>query len=416
MSANLKRTVATAAAAAVVATALVGGASAANAASGPLKIGAIVPITGALAFLAPPEIAGIQMAVDEINAAGGVHGAPVQLQFKDSGDTTTPNVAPASANDLLNWGAQGIVGAASSGVSKLIINNITSHKVVQISPANTSPDFTGWKDGGYYFRTAPSDLLQGAIIANQIAVDGNRKVAVIYQDSSYGNGLETKAVQVLKSKGVTVTGTYKFAEGESNFSTIVASALSKGPQAVLLISYDESKKAIPALQAKKFAGSKIYLVDGNLADYSDQSFASYIKGAKGTLPGKATDSKFKAALAKSYAAHNNGAKLTEFAYGAEAYDATILIALAATEGSNYGPAIQSHMIDVSTGGTKVTTFKAGAALLKKGKNIDYEGQSGPVEFDKVGDPTGAYIGIYQYDNKGVYATHLLKVVAGNTVK
>ena len=74
------------------------------------------------------------------------------------------------------------------------------------------------------------------------------------------------------------------------------------------------------------------------------------------------------------------------------------------------------MIDVSTGGTKVTTFKAGAALLKKGKNIDYEGQSGPVEFDKVGDPTGAYIGIYQYDNKGVYATHLLKVVAGNTVK
>ncbi len=394
-----------------------GSVTAATAAGSPLKLGALVPTTGALAFLAAPEVAGYQMAVDDINAAGGVNGQPVQIQFADSSDTNSPNVAPASVNTLLTWGATVIGGAASSGVSKEVIDNIVAHKVVEISPANTSPDFTTWKDNGYYFRTAPSDFAQGSVIANQIATDGNRKVAIIYQDSSYGNGLEGKANSVLKAKGVTVTGTFKFTTGETNFSSVVDSALASGPQAILLISYDEAKKAIPALQAKKFAGNKIYFVDGNIADYSKETFASYISGAKGTLPGAKVPTSFQNRLIASYAKHNNGAKLTEQAYGAESYDAFILAALAAQQGkATDGTTIRNNLTSVSTKGTVVTSFAAGLKALKAGKDIDYNGFSGPVEFDKNGDPAGASIGVYQYGADGTYATHLLKVVAANAVK
>jgi branched-chain amino acid transport system substrate-binding protein len=73
------------------------------------------------------------------------------------------------------------------------------------------------------------------------------------------------------------------------------------------------------------------------------------------------------------------------------------------------------MTSVSTGGTKVTNFADGLAAIKAGKDVDYEGFSGPIEFDENGDPTGASIGIWQYtDASGVSV--LKNVVAGNSVK
>ena len=74
--------------------------------------------------------------------------------------------------DLLSQDVSAIVGAASSGVSFTVIDQITSAGVVHFSPANTSPDFTDYEDSGLYFRTAPSDLLQGEVLGNQIAEDG----------------------------------------------------------------------------------------------------------------------------------------------------------------------------------------------------------------------------------------------------
>jgi branched-chain amino acid transport system substrate-binding protein len=72
------------------------------------------------------------------------------------------------------------------------------------------------------------------------------------------------------------------------------------------------------------------------------------------------------------------------------------------------------MISVSTGGEKVSTFADGLAAIKAGKDIDYEGYSGPIEFDENGDPTGASIGIYQYGKDGNYV--FLEAVAGNSVE
>ena len=381
---------------------------------GVLKLGGVLPLTGALAFLSPPEIAGAELAVADINAAGGVLGKPVEWSVEDSSDGDHPEIAPASATKLLSEGVDAIVGAAASGVTRLIIDQVTKNKTVQISMSNTAPDLTDWKDGGYYFRTAPSDLLQGAIIGNQIVADGNENVAIIYQQTAYGEGLEAKAKAVIEGAGATVVSSLPFPEAETNFDTIVDQTIAAGADSVLVISYDEIKKIVPALQKKSFDGSKIYFVDGNLANFEDQSWKGYIEGAKGTLPGGDTDAAFKQRASDLYKT-NHGEELKEFAYLAETYDAVILLALAAEQaGNDSGEAIAANMQSVSTGGDKVTDFAAGLEAIKAGKDIDYDGFSGPIEFDDNGDPTGASIGIHQYGKEGTYT--LLEVVAGNSVK
>jgi branched-chain amino acid transport system substrate-binding protein len=247
--------------------------------------------------------------------------------------------------------------------------------------------------------------------------DGAESVAIVYQDTSYGVGLKGVAEKSVKAGGGSVTS-YAFPENETNFSSIVDKVVASGPDAVLLISYDESKKALPALKAKGYNGGNIYLVDGNLVDYSGESYGSYLNGAKGTNPGKALTDAFKKRLSAAYAKAEGGKELKEFVYGAETYDAVMLAAIAAQAAKDAsGPGIRKELTNISKAGkgkVKVTSFKAALAALKANKKVDYDGVSGPIEFDANGDPTGAFIGIYRYGASGTYK--LVKVVAGNTVK
>ncbi|MGW4801412.1 ABC transporter substrate-binding protein, partial [Nonomuraea sp. NPDC004297] len=136
------------------------GAAPAAKGDGTLTIGTVLPQTGSLAFLGPPEFAGVDQAIKEINEAGGVLGKPVTKVHTDSGDTTT-NIASQSVDKLIAQGADAIIGAASSSVSESIIDKVTGAGIVQFSPANTSDKFTTIQDNGLYFRTAPPDKLQG---------------------------------------------------------------------------------------------------------------------------------------------------------------------------------------------------------------------------------------------------------------
>ena len=132
-----------------------GEAAAGGAADGILRLGGILPETGNLAFLGPPEFAGVELAVQEINEAGGVLGADIEWLPGDSGDNG--EVANATVDRLLAEDVDGFIGAASSGVSLTVIDKITQAGKVHFSPANTSGVFTTYDDNGLYFRTAPND-------------------------------------------------------------------------------------------------------------------------------------------------------------------------------------------------------------------------------------------------------------------
>jgi branched-chain amino acid transport system substrate-binding protein len=365
---------------------------------GTLRIGTLLPQTGSLAFLGPPEFAGVDLAIKDINDAGGVNGKQVEVTNSDSGDTST-DTASQSVDRLLSNDVDAIVGAASSSVSLSVIDKITGAGVVQISPANTSDELTNYADKNLYFRTAPPDVLQGRVLGDLILADGNSTVGILALQDSYGTGLAKQARTAIEGGGGQIVEEVVYDPKAASFATEVGKIKAADPEAIAVIAFDETTKIIPELVKQGIGPSvkKIYFVDGNLADYSKDFPKGTLEGVKGTLPGVVAGDEFKARLAEV------DPKLTEWAYAPESYDATILVALAAqAAGDDSGESIASKMQEVSSGGEKCTSFKDCLALLEEDKDIDYDGVSGPVEFNEKGDPSEATVGIYQYGAGNTY--------------
>lgn len=359
-----------------------------------IKVGSLVPQSGALAFLGPPQIAGAALAAKDINDAK--MGITVESIVRDEGDTTT-DIATVSVTDLLSQDVSAILGAASSGVSRTVIDQITGAGVVMMSPSNTGLDFTTYADDGLYWRTAPSDVLQGEVLGNLAAADGNSTLGMIVLNDAYGTGLAKSTTEAFESAGGKVVAEALFNTGDSNFATQIADVTAANPDAIALITFDQSKIIIPALVGAGFPGDKLYLVDGNAVDYSADFAPGLLAGAKGTIPGLDLGGlgSFTERLLEI------DPTLKDFTYAAESYDAMMLTVFAAYAANSIdGKTIASYLQQVSGGsgdGTKVTDFKAGAEALKKGEQINYDGFSGPITFNEAGDPTEATIGIYQYD-------------------
>ena len=376
-----------------------------------LKIGTALPATGSLAFLGPPEFAGVGLALEDINAAN--LGINLSVTYGDSGDTDN-KAYETEVPRILNEGVSAIIGAASSGTSKQFIDQVTGAGVIQFSPANTSIDFTTWDDNGLYWRTAPSDKLQGEVLGNLVADDGYSDVAIINREDSYGTGLAARFKEVFEGTGGTVVSTQTYKEEDTVYTSQVSATLATNPEAIALIAFDETKQIIPLLAASGYDLSKVYFVDGNLADYSADftPLGISLEGAKGTLPGldTATLGDFTDRLQESWKTNeqnSDGSELKDFSYAAESYDAVVLIALAAlASGSTDGKEIASKLQEVSGGsgdGEKCTSFKDCADIINGGGVADYDGNSGPVTFDEVGDPTEATIGIFQYAADNTYS-------------
>ena len=373
---------------------------------GPLKIGSLLPETGSLAFLGPPEFAGVDLAVAEINEAGGVLGENIEHIRGDSGDTSS-DIAQQTTDAHIAAGVSAIVGAASSGVSFTVIDKIASAGIVHFSPANTSPDFTNYADEGFYFRTAPSDTFQGAVLGQLMAKEGAKNVVVLNLDDAYGNGLAKYAMAAFTGTSTNIVYNPQAAE----FSADVAKAKAAKPDAIAIIGFDETAKIFTELIKQGIGPDKVktYLVDGNLSSgaYADLP-AGIMKGVKATLPGVFADDAFQKRLLGVDPA------LTDYSYAAESYDAVILIALAAEQGgATDGATIRDNLVSVSKGGTKCTTFAECKALIADGTDIDYDGVSGPVEFADNGDPSYATMGIYEYTANDKYVALPAEFISGD---
>ncbi|UAL28331.1 ABC transporter substrate-binding protein [Nocardioides rotundus] len=379
--------------------------------SNAFRVGGILPLTGNLAFLGPPEIAGVGLAVSDINAAGGVDGADACYDIQDSGDSTDMAVSSASANSLVSSKPSVVIGAASSSVTLNVVDTFADNKIVEISPANTAVDLSGYSP--YYFRTAPPDGIQGAALGTLIAQDGYQKVAFLVFNDTYGTGLRNAVQEQFEGSGGSCVYGCKgdgdeFPAGQTTFSSEVSAALAAKPDAIVVLAFDETKAIVPELKQQGWDMSKTYYTDGNTADYSKDFPAGTLEGAKGTIPGADASAEVKARLS-GWHEQVEGEALSDYAYGAESYDAVILAALAAVKGgATDSETIQKNMAAVSgaTDGEECTSYEDCVALLDEGSEIKYTGPSGIGPIDDENDPSSAFIGIYQFDNnnKNVFST------------
>ena len=381
------------------------------------KVGGILPLTGNLAFLGPPEIAGVGLAVSDINAAGGVAGADACHQILDSGDSTDMSVSTASAGDMVAAAPSVVIGAASSSVSLNFVDTLTDAKITQVSPANTAVDLSGYSP--YYFRTSPPDTIQGNALGTLITSDGYQRVAFIVFNDTYGTGLRNFTEETIVANGGEVVYGGKgqgdeFPAGQTTFSAEVTGALNANPDAIVVLAFDETSAILPELQAQGWDMSKTYFTDGNLSDRSEELEPGVLEGAQGTLPGNDPEQGFKDSLSGWYESAE-GEPLADFSYGAESYDAVMLAALAAIKGGGTdSQTIQENYAAVSgaTDGEECNTYEDCVALLDEGGEIRYAGPSGIGPINEKNDPSSAFIGIYKYIADNTY--ELTSTVEGSS--
>ena len=278
----------------------------------------------------------MKLAVRQINAEGGVLGKqiPAPVAGDEAGDQA---VAQQSADRVLASGVQAVVGAAASGMTLAIIDKITGAKVVECSASNTAPTFTTYQDNGYYFRTAPSDALQGPVLADTIVSDGHSRVAIVARADDYGKGLADATAKSLREAGATVALNNTYDPNTTNFDAIVQQVVNAKPDAVAVIAFEEGKQILKGLIEAGYGPAKVgvYGADGlrseELPKLVDPKNPAVLAGMKGTAPASAENARFTAALKQ----FDPGLK--ELQYAPQAFDCMTVIALAARAGEDQRP-------------------------------------------------------------------------------
>ncbi|MDQ1057160.1 neutral amino acid transport system substrate-binding protein [Arthrobacter globiformis] len=373
---------------------------------GTLRIGLILDNTGPQAFLNAAQLAAAKLAVQEINAAGGHKGRPVELLPE-----TTEGDTGAQARKLVDAKADVVIGPTDSSRAPAAIDVLSKARITLISPANTAPELSSYKSGGYYFRTAAADIAQAPVLVKLAKDAGAKSLAVVYEDGSYGQAVSAAVSASAKAGGldpVTVSG---FKAGEAQKSA--AAARDVAPDAVVVIARDGAQGAIAELTNAGLPGNKLILGDGAFRQYGSDLGSKSLEGTRALVPGVFPSAHFQAELV----AVDAGLKDTTFA--AETYDAVNLAALAAAAAEDdAGASIAGTLISVSGGssGSRASaspsaslsgepavcsTYKDCLAAIRDGKAIDYDGESGPVRFDANGDVTAAKYMVFTYgaDNK-----------------
>ena len=366
-----------------------------------LKLGALLPATGDLSSIGQNMPVAAKLAVDTINACGGVNGKPVTLVVED--DQTDPTAGASAMTKLAEADkVAGVIGSFASSVSSAAIPIAVKNKVMLVSPGSTSPVFTEQAQKGefqgYWARTAPPDTYQAAALAALAAKKGLKNISTVVINNDYGVGFEKVFVEsVAKDGGKILHGDkpVRYDPKAATLDTEAGQAFAGKPNAVAAVLYADTGSALLQAAYKQglTKGVIVLLTDGVYSEDfvkkvgKDAEGNSIIAGALGTVPG--ANGKSLEAFSKTWK-EKSGKDVTAFV--PHTYDAAVLMMLAAEAAkANTGEGIQSKIREVAAGpGEEVTDPCKALALVKEGKPVNYQGASGNVDIDANGDVVGSY--------------------------
>jgi ABC-type branched-subunit amino acid transport system substrate-binding protein len=374
-----------------------------------VTIGSIMSQTGALATIGQEQLQAAQLAVDEINAAGGVLGGST-LVLVNADDKSDPTGASDAATTLVTANkVPAIVGAIASGSTISASKVASPASTVMISGASTSPQITGMSP--FLFRTCPSDALQGQLIAKRAIAEGLTHVAVTFVPGPYGSGLAGTFASSFTAAGGTVTFQQMYTEGQSSYMNLLTSIYATNPDAILMIAYPVDGAQIIKDYNSAFSSKQTawFFTDAT----EDPSFIQGVGAGNFTFKHEGTGSAAPSGPAfTAYAtAFNNkyGRAPNPGVFSANVYDATYLVALAIEQaGKADGPSIQAAMRNVADSpGMTVGPgqWAAAAAAIKAGTKVNYDGASGSVDIDANGDVVAPY-DIWKVQNGAVTVTEM----------
>ncbi|MBV0911812.1 ABC transporter substrate-binding protein [Anianabacter salinae] len=373
------------------ALAFTGGAMAASHEGGAVKIGVILGFTGPIESLTPNMAAAAELAMTEINEAGGVLDGMMLEPVRADSTCIDSAAATAAAERLITSdGVVAIMGADCSGVTGAILANAAvPNGIPMISPSATSPGLSTAEDNGLFFRTSPSDARQGEVLAAILADKGITEVAVTYTNNDYGKGLSDAFISSFEANGGTVTISAPHEDGKADYSAEVASLASGGGEVLAVLGYaDQGGKGVIQASLDTGAFDTFMMGDGMFADSLMADLGADMAGSFGAVPWSQGEGA-EAFTSVTEAAGING----DTSFTRESYDAAALLALAMQAGGEATPAaIAANILNVANApGEPILPGELAKALqiLKDGGEIDYVGATN-VELIGPGEAAGTY--------------------------
>ena len=357
---------------------------------GRLVIGILLP-TGDTT-VGEPMVAAAEVAVEQINAAGGVLGVPVRAIVADEGATTA--TATASIQSLVARDVDAIVGPGSSVIALSSLDEIVASGTVACSPTASALALDGFPDNDLFFRTVPSDSLQAQAIAEAADQTGALQATIVHVDDAYGRSLATSVAQAMAGGAISVGDTIAFSGRDDDLGDEAQQLLASGsPVAIVLADDDDGTRFLETLGEFDTGGLATVVVnDAMRGTSSPQRIAGLDPEFRDRIVGLAPQ-----------AASSDPA--TPFdppgLFAANAYDCVNLIALAAVAaGSDAAVDIAGQIPLVSSSGSVCRTFAACDEAIESGLVIDYNGPSGLTELARSGDPLRAVFDRFRYGPDG----------------
>lgn len=370
-----------------------------------VKIGFLGGFTGAIESLTPPIFNGAQLAASHVNSQGGLLDG--EQMVMPSADTTCVDASAATngADRLINSeNVTAIVGALCSGATIAAANSVAvPANVVMISPASTSPAVTELNDNDLVFRTPPSDAYQGEVLAKLLISKGIEDAAVTYVNNDYGKGLADAFNSAFENNGGMVMENLAHEDGKADYRAELGSLAASGSQNLVVLAYADGSGQTIMRQASEGGNFTKYIgADGMVGDGLVKAVGGdVLKGMIATKPGTPDlpGAGIFADLAKKADLDPNAV------FAGQAYDAAFLLALAVEKlGSNSREGLNEALREVANEPGEVILpgeWEKAKRLIGEGKDINYQGATGTMEFDENGDVPGVIVEMTVRDGKFV---------------
>jgi branched-chain amino acid transport system substrate-binding protein len=345
-----------------------------------IRIGTLMPLTGGGGVYGPDMQQAVVRAAELINRTGGVLGRPIELFHEDG--QTNPDAAVRGARKLIDVNhVVAILGTWSSAVTLAVGPICVQHRVVLMN-CSGSEKITELGKSGYLYRTQASNVLWGAAFGRVAAARGYKRAAVLAQQNPFALTMRDYFQKAFEERGGKVIEAVMYNPDQSSYRGELARAFASKPEVVLLASYTPDASVLVKDWFRTGYGGRLML-PGFAAN---PRFISNVgaEAAEGILvveAAPAPDSPAFKAFQKLMA------KQDLFLYSSQTFDQLILVCLAMqAAGEATGDGIRRTMRRVANPpGTIVSSAVDGLAALKRGEDIDYDGASGPCDFDENGD-------------------------------
>ena len=363
------------------------------------EIGMVDSLTGSLSAFGERNQRGVELALSRVNDVG-IDGRELSLTVEDSESENQGGIA--AAQKLVNQdGVPFLIGAVGSGVSLAIYESVVEGSdVVQLSQNSTGLNLTDFPG---LLRMSPSGRSQSLALSNIITDDGYDEVAITYVNNDYGQSLTDAFVDAYEGE---VAYNSPHDQEQQSYSSVVSEMNGSGADAWLFITYQAEfatmvNEVFSSGYEAQFYGADSVSGDNVLENTPEGS----IDGMKIVVPSAPVEEENYQSFADSFESEY-GRRPTSWA--AYAYDSVINAALAIQAADEFtGEALEDTVRRVSgPEGETVTSFEAASEILADGggpDDVDYQGVSGPIDFDENGDPVGflQVLGVQDHAYEGI---------------